>query len=110
MIDTTNQAAIQKITLKDLVDDAVERNDKPALRWLEDESDKQIERKKSDGTINMVDKTIVAIRAEYLRKYLEYVLFTNYCATAKAKAKKVKSAMFAYFFLKVRQRLCALRC
>jgi len=101
MIDTTNQAAIRKITLKDLVDDAVERNDKPALRWLEDESGKQVERKKSDGTVYMVDKTIVAIRAEYLRKFLDYVPSTNYSAAAKAKAKEAKSAMFAEAFKKV---------
>lgn len=100
-IDVTNQEQIRKLTLKDLVEDAVERNDKTALRWLEDESNSQVERKKSDGSTYMVDKTIVSIRAEYLRKFLNYEPKTKYSAAAKAKAKEEKSAMFAEAFKKV---------
>lgn len=102
-IDTTNQEQIRKLTLKDLVADAVERKDKAALRWLEDESGKQVERKKADGTTFLVNQTIVAIRAAYLRQFLGYVPTGNASSAAareKLKAKKAeeRSAMFAEAF------------
>jgi len=103
-IDITNQELIRKLTLQDLIDDAIERKDKNALRWLEDEAFKQVTRKKkdSDETVE-VTNPIITIRAAYLRKFLGYEPQPNkpYNKEA-AKAKRIadRKAMFAAAFAK----------
>ena len=52
-INLSSQEEIRKLTLKDLIADAVER-------------------KREDGTVYEVDKSIVSIRAEYIKKFLDY--------------------------------------
>ena len=104
-IDITNQELIRKLTLQDLIDDAIERKDKEALRWLEDEAFKQVTRKKkdSDETVE-VTNPIISIRAAYLRKFLGYEPQPNkpYNKEA-AKAKRIadRKAMFAAAFAKI---------
>ena len=71
-INLSSQEEIRKLTLKDLIADAVERKDKDALKWLQEESAKKVERKREDGTVYEVDKSIVSIRAEYIKKFLDY--------------------------------------
>lgn len=105
-IDITNQSAIRKLTLQDLVDDAVERKDKAALRWLEDESSKQVMRKKknSDEMVE-VTKPIISIRAEYLKTFLGYTpqpaKSTYNSDAAKAKRNAARKAMFSAAFDKI---------
>lgn len=105
-IDITNTEALRKLKLQDLVDDAVERNDKDALRWLEDESSKQVTRKKknSDETVE-VTKPIITVRAEYLKKYYNYqpqpAKSTYNKDVAKAKRNAARKAMFAAAFDKI---------
>lgn len=105
MIDIKDQAAIRKLTLENLVEDAVERNDKEALRWLEDEAFKMVERKKkdSDETVEAANP-IISIRAEYLRKFLGYVPAhkTYNKEAARAKREAEKKAMFAAAFARLK--------
>lgn len=86
-LDLTNQEAIKKYTIKDLIADAVERNDLDALKWLQIEANTLKERTKSDGTKYEVKKSIVEIRAEYIKKYLNYKTKGKQSAEA-AKARK----------------------
>lgn len=71
-IDLNNIEACRKLTLNDLVADAVERKDKKALVWLQEQSVTMVERTKEDGTKYQVNKSIVSIRAEYFKKFLDY--------------------------------------
>ena len=71
-IDLNNLEACRKLTLKDLVADAVERKDKKALAWLKEQSETMVDRTKEDGTTYKVNKSIVSIRAEYFKKFLNY--------------------------------------
>ena len=71
-IDIKNQEAIKKLTLDDLINDAVERGDSKALDWLEKEANTLKTRTKTDGTKYEVKKSIVEIRPLYLAKFLEY--------------------------------------
>ena len=67
-IDIKNQEQLRKLTLEDLVNDAVERKDKDALRWLEDESSKEVPVKDKDGnpTGKMKPNPLISYRAKYL--------------------------------------------
>ena len=71
-IDITNQEALKKLTLKDLIADAVERKDKKALEWLKKEANAKKQRAKADGTTYEVNKSIVEIRAAYVKAFLGY--------------------------------------
>ncbi len=93
-IDITNQEVIRHLTLDNLIDDATERNDKTALRWLEDEAYKEDERTRKDGTTYKAARSIIAIRAEYLRKFLNYQPAKPDTAKAReAKKQKRKAAL-----------------
>lgn len=71
-IDLTNSDILKKLTIDDLIADAVERADDAALDWLEKESNTMKERTKQDGTKYEVKKGIVEIRAAYIKKFLDY--------------------------------------
>lgn len=71
-INLNDQEALRKLTFKDLAEDAVERNDIEALRFLEDERHKVITRTRKDGTTYEVPNPIVSMRAAYIRKFLGY--------------------------------------
>lgn len=105
VIDIKDTKATKTLTLIDLINDAVARQDKEALEWLQDESAKTTERTKSDGTKFTVGKTIIAIRSEYLKKFLGYKPNSGSAgeAAAKAKAKKdaEREALFAEAFKKL---------
>lgn len=73
MLDTSSQEAIRHITMDDLIDDCVARKDIDALRWLEDERQKEETRtNKKTGKTYTVNRSLVSIRAEYLQKYYRY--------------------------------------
>ncbi|MGI6173371.1 MAG: hypothetical protein ACOYI8_05660 [Christensenellales bacterium] len=102
-IDITSKEAIRKLTLKDLVDDAVERKDIEALRYLEDESSRKETKTKADGTTYEANINIIKIRTGYLKKFLNYVPQSELSKDAKsaqqkAKREKEKSDMFATAF------------
>ena len=102
-IDITSKEAIRKLTLKDLVDDAVERKDIDALRFLEDESTRKETKTKEDGTTYEASINIIKIRTEYLKKFLHYVPQSELSKDAKraqqkAKTEKEQSDMFADAF------------
>ena len=71
-IDISKQEELRRLKLEDLIADAVERKDKDALTWLKEESAKKDVRTKEDGTKYEVDKSIVSIRSNYLKKFLGY--------------------------------------
>lgn len=104
-IDIKDQKAIRKLTLDDLMEDAVERNDKEALRWLEDEAFKTATRKNKAGEDVVVSKPLISTRAEYLRKFLGYVPAPNKSydrEKEKAKRDAEKRAKFAAAFARLR--------
>ena len=108
-IDITNMTAIRKLTLDDLIDDAVERGDMDALRFLEDESGKKITKTKEDGTTYEINNPIISIRAEYLKKYLGYVPQSKKNAEEKknadkAKREKARADKFAEAFKKLKAK------
>ncbi len=87
-IDITNKDAIKKLTLDDLINDAVERGDAEALDWLEKEANTKKTRTRADGTKYEVNKSIVEIRPEYLKKFLNYQPASNRNSTASKERKK----------------------
>ena len=90
-IDITNQEAIKKLTLDDLLNDAVERGDAEAIDWLDKEAHTKKNRTKADGTTYKANKSIVEIRPEYLKKFLEYKPKGNR-SSEQAKARKRQEA------------------
>ena len=102
-IDLTNQEAIRKLNLGDLIADAVERKDMAALKWLKEESARKDTRKKEDGTTYEVDHSIVSIRADYIKKFLGYKpqsTLSKEAAKARKREKREKERedMFAKAF------------
>lgn len=102
-IDISSKEAIRKLTLKDLVADAVERKDIKALRFLEDESTRKETKTKEDGTTYEASINIIKIRTEYLKQFLGYVPQSALSKEAKkeqqkAKREKEKADMFADAF------------
>ena len=102
-IDINNKEAIRKLTLKDMVEDAVARNDIKALRFLEDESRRKETKTKEDGTTYEASVHIIKIRTEYLKQFLGYVPQSELSKEAKKeqqkkKREKEKSDMFAEAF------------
>lgn len=71
-IDVNDRESLRKLTFDDLKKDAAERKDKDALLWLREQASATIERKREDGSIMEVSKPIIVVRAEYIRKYLNY--------------------------------------
>lgn len=107
-IDISNQEALRKLTLQDLVNDAVERKDIAALRFLEDESSKKLTKTKEDGTTYETINPIIGIRAAYLKTFLGYVPQGKRNAEAKkaankAKREKAKADMFAAAFKSIKE-------
>lgn len=82
-------AEITKLTLDDLIADAVARKDRAALEWLKEEANKMKKRTKEDGTTYEVRKSIVEIRPAYLKDFLGY---QSKSEAAKEKAKAQKKA------------------
>lgn len=88
LIDMTS-AEVNKLTLDDLIKDALARKDKDALEWLKKEANEMKTRKKEDGTTYEVRKSIVEIRPAYLKKFLKY---QSKSEAAKQRAKDAKKA------------------
>ena len=89
-IDIKNQEQIKKLTLDDLINDAVERGDAEALDWLEKEANTKKTRTKADGTKYEVNKSIVEIRPLYLKKFLNYQPKGNRNSNAAKERKKAE--------------------
>lgn len=56
-IDITN-VNIQKLKLEDLIADAVARNDKDALEWLQAKTEETVDRHCKDGSVKKVAKPV----------------------------------------------------
>ncbi len=82
-------AELNKLTLDDLIADAVARKDRAALKWLQEQANEMKTRKKEDGSTYEVRKSIVEIRPAYLKDFLKY---QSKSEAAKEKAKEAKKA------------------
>lgn len=82
-------AELNKLTLENLIEDAVARKDVAALEWLKKEANEMKTRTKEDGTKYEVRKSIVEIRPAYLKKFLGY---QSKSEAAKERAKAQKKA------------------
>lgn len=82
-------AEVNKLTLDELIGDAVARKDKKALQWLKEQANEMKTRKKEDGSTYQVRKSIVEIRPAYLRDFLKY---QSKSEAAKQRAKDAKKA------------------
>lgn len=80
----------KKATLADLVDDAVARRDLKALDFLDTESAKKETRTRNGMNIK-VSKNMLAIRAEYAKKFLGYKPKSKMSAEALRKRKQEKA-------------------
>lgn len=87
MIDTNKPETFKTLTLKDLVADAIQRKNKDALEWLQTQANTMKERSRDDGSKYEVRKSIVEIRAEYVKKFLGY---ETKSAASKKKAQQAK--------------------
>lgn len=63
---------VKKLTLDDLINDAVERGDKAAIEWLKAETMKKSIRKREDGTEYEARQPLTAYKNEYLTKFCGY--------------------------------------
>lgn len=88
MIDINKPDEFKKLKLADLINDAVARKNKEALEWLKVEANSMKTRKREDGTEYEVRKSIVEIRANYVKKFLNY---KTKGAAAKERAKQAKA-------------------
>ena len=80
----------KKATLNELVDDALARKDRKALKWLDIESAKKEERNRKNGTIS-VKQSISKIRSEYAKQFLNYKPNTPTFAEQARKRKQEKA-------------------
>lgn len=97
MIDVKN-VNIQKLTLVDLVNDAVDRKDKAALEFLQAESKKKVERKRKDGSTVIVMQPVNQYRVAYLTKFCGYVKKSSVKLNAEQKREKKLNDMFSSAF------------
>lgn len=88
-IDISKPETFKKLTLKDLIADAVARKDAEALKWLQEQANEKKERTKEGGEKYSVRKSIVEIRAAYVKKFLNY---KTQGAVSKEKARAAKEA------------------
>lgn len=101
MIDITN-VNIQKLKLTDLIEDAVERNDKEAIEWLRAEAKKKVARKGKDGTITQAYQPVNMFRVEYLTKFCGYQKKEAVRLTAEQKRERMLDTMFEEAFAKIK--------
>lgn len=87
-IDINKPETFKTLKLDDLINDAVERKDREALEWLQAQANEKKPREK-DGQKYEVRKSIVEIRAAYVKKFLGY---KTVGAQAKERAKAAKEA------------------
>lgn len=71
-ININDITAVRKLTIEDLLNDTVERQDYEAYEWLDRARHETAERKKKDGTVETGKRTLQSIRSEYLQKFLGY--------------------------------------
>lgn len=91
MIDLTNPAEFKNLKLDDLIADAVERKDRKALEWLKDQATTTKKRTRDDGTTYEVKRSIVEIRANYLKEILKYKSKSELAKEKERQAKRDKA-------------------
>ena len=94
-----NEMDIKKIGLADLINDAVERNDREALEWLKTESKKEVECKGKHGYGSFMKRQPVQrYRVRYLELFCGYKKSEVAKTTAKQKSDKKLDDMFSEAF------------
>ena len=93
---------IQKLTLRDLINDAVAREDKEAQEWLRSEAMKEIEFTDKDGNIKKKFQPANQFRVEYLEKFCGYKKKRKAeKPTAAEKRERMLKGMFDEAFAKI---------
>ena len=87
-----------KVSLKDLIDDAVARGNEEAVQFLVDEDNKKTIRTTKEGKEIEAKQNITAYRPKYLKKYCGYATKT----VSTADKKKQKEELFADAFKRIR--------
>ena len=80
---------IPTLTLDDLIADALARNDREGLEFLQTESAKQVERT-IRGVKMMIDQPLNIVRSNYLKKYCGYKTKAQREKEEEKQAKKAK--------------------
>lgn len=93
-----NNTNIKELTLEDLLNDAVDRKDMEALKWLDTESSKEIECKGKNGTTIMKCQPLHKYRTRYLELFCGYKKQAPAKMTAKQKSDMKRKAMFEAAF------------
>lgn len=93
---------IQKLKLIDLINDAAERKDHEALKWLHEQAMTKVERKEKDGSVKETFQPVNAFRVEYLTKFCGYQKKNAVKLTAEQKRKKMLDAMFDEAFANIK--------
>lgn len=86
-INLNKPEEFKKLKLEDLINDAVEREDMEALKWLQEKSNTMKTRKREDGTTYEVRMSVVEYRPQYLKEFLKY---KPVATPSKEKAKQAK--------------------
>lgn len=102
MIIDVNNVNIQKIKLSDLIEDAIERNNKEALEWLREQAMKKVECKGKDGSVTEKFQPVNMFRIEYMTKFCGYEKKKNVKLTAEQKRELMLDSMFNEAFAKIK--------
>lgn len=101
MIDIKN-TDLRKLTLNDLINDAIERGDSTALEWLKEEAKKKVEYKGRDGLITQKCQLVSMFRIKYLEKFCGYTRKGAVRFAASKKREQMLDDMFEKAFAKIK--------
>ena len=96
-----NNVNIQKLKLADLINDAAERKDEAALKWLHEQAMKKVERKDKDDSIKETFQPVNMFRVEYLELFCGYKKRKAEKLTPEQKRERMLKDMFDEAFAKI---------
>lgn len=96
-----NNVNIQKLKLADLINDAAERKDEEALKWLHEQAMKKVERKGKDDTVTEAFQPVNMFRVEYLERFCGYQKKRAEKLTPEQKRERMLKGMFDEAFAKI---------
>lgn len=96
-----NNVNIQKLKLSDLINDAAERKDEEALKWLHEQAMKKVEGKDKDGNATEKFQPVNMFRVEYLEKFCGYKKKKAEKLTPEQKRERMLKGMFDEAFAKI---------
>ena len=97
-----NNVNIQKLKLADLINDAAERKDEEALKWLHEQAMKKVEGKDKDGNATEKFQPVNMFRVEYLEKFCGYQKKKAEKLTPEQKRERMLKGMFDEAFASIK--------